>query len=171
MTEPPGVGSVLAPYLADFYLLMSPSNFTASTVDLLFAVGMDDGGTVVQSPEYPTFDFMGAMWTDPMFATKAGGDITIDAGDGLIITLNDAAFGGYFSDGGNMMVNGTLSGQADTRSFDSLLGDEVGAVCELLGSLGIECEVCPADGQPYCLTLVAEDITAETVAGTLTPIE
>ena len=30
---------------------------------------------------------------------------------------------------------------------------------------GAECEACPADGEPYCLTLVADQILAEQVDG------
>ena len=44
-------------------------------------------------------------------------------------------------------------------------------ICESAPNMGFNCEVCPFDGETYCIALKAERLTAEAVTGlTLTEI-
>ena len=83
----------------------------------------------------------------------------------LEITGTMAADGSYFG-------GGTLAGSIDTRPLAPLLDDsgDPNAICALAINFGAACEACPADGEPYCLTLVADQIIAEGIEGSLTPV-
>lgn len=176
ITEPPGVGGLLTGLLADLdeKLLVSVGEYDmgASTLTMFGALGSEDGGTITQdtcevSIEFPiAADFSG----NPYFEIE-GDDVTIGAA-GIEVTLKTLKLTGSFAPDGASLDGVTLEGSADTRDFVELLGDALGgatgdtAVCDLVGQLapGVECEDC-GDGSITCLSIVADSLEANQVAG------
>ncbi|MCK6529168.1 hypothetical protein L6R50_16970 [Myxococcota bacterium] len=172
VTDPPGLDALLDTYLVDYHLLMQPSDFQADSLDLLFALGADDGaGGYVQDMTFATVAVTDAGWDDPRFVLEEPIDLSIDLGGGLSVELGDAILDGFFVDAGTAVAGATLEAQIDSRDFDFMLGGEEGAVCTLLAALSIPCQPCPDDGQDFCLHLAADGITGTLLpALTLTPV-
>ncbi|MDP6931656.1 MAG: hypothetical protein QGG40_02010, partial [Myxococcota bacterium] len=91
---------------------------------------------------------------------------------GYDITIGDLEVSGTFSAEGDYFGGGTLGGTIDTRPLVPLI-DENGEddyICTLATGFGAECTACPEDGEPYCLTVVADQIVAEKVEAGLEEI-
>ena len=85
------------------------------------------------------------------------------------IAIDDLYVSGAFAPDASYVDGAQLSGSVDTRPLAILVGDDEGegAVCELAASIGVQCETCPSDGEPFCLSLVARSITATKESFTL----
>jgi hypothetical protein len=170
IVEPAGIGSVLTSYLTQD-ILVGVSGVTDTEIQMLGAIGVEDADPPTQDYCDPTIDFPAADFSDqpffqigPQTTTLAVAGYSIEIGN-LEITGTIAADGSYFG-------GGTLSGTIDTRPLAPLLDDsgDPGAICDLAVNFGAACEACPSDGEPYCLTLVADQIVAMGVDGTLVPV-
>jgi len=164
-TEPPGVGSLLSQYIADVYVIFHAADIDAGagTIEVYGGIVDKDGNDYVQDMCTETLEFPGGTFEDP-YMQIGPTDFNI-AIEGYEATIIDLMIGGAFTPDGSAMVGGTFDGQMDTRVLDDLIdpGAEEGAACDLLGSLGIECEECPDGSGPYCLTVSAYGIISEMV--------
>ena len=167
-TEPPGVGSLLAQYIADVYVIMHVDAIDegAGTIDIYGGIVDKEGNDYVQDLCTPTLGMTETepgQWDNPyMQIGPTDFHIAIEGYDADIIDLR---IGGSFTADGSTLVGGTFDGQMDTRVLDELIdpGADEGAACDLLGSLGIECEECPDGSGPFCLTVSAYGIISEKV--------
>lgn len=171
ITEPPGVGSILAGYLGDVIILFSPTavDAGAGSIEVLGALGQDEGG-VGQDMCYPTLgltDETPGSFDNPYFQV---GPTTFEADIADIhVVIGDLLISGDFAADGSAVEEAVFAGLLDARDFAGLLGDDADGVCALLGTLGISCQTCP-DSEVYCLSIHAQDIHAGEVLGApLTP--
>jgi len=111
-------------------------------------------------------DNIGGDWSEPNFAT---GPFTFrfnfddDGGEDPGISYQTTVSGLLSSDA-STMAGVTIHKVFDTRYVDELVQqNHPGAWCELFPMLwGTPCEPCP-DGEPYCMTMLFEQVDAERV--------
>lgn len=150
-TAPPKVGGIFSQYIADVSVMLE-----IQVIDV-------DAGTVVVLLGSPPADATTGSWQNPYFVVGPA-DFTMEV-EGYPFGWTGIELDGCFTVDGSAIEAMTLSGTLDTRALDDLIdpGAEEGAACELLASLEIECEPCPGDGDPYCLTVDAQHLRAERV--------
>jgi hypothetical protein len=168
-TEPPGVGGILSQYIADVYVIahIKAIDEGAGELEVYGGIVDKDGNDYVQDLCTETLPMTTAedpgTWDNPyMQIGPTDFELAIE---GYEATINGLMIGGSFAADGSMLVGGTFDGKMDTRVLDDLIdpGAEEGAACELLASLGIDCEECQGGGM-FCLTVSAHSIVAEEVA-------
>lgn len=170
----PAVLEVLANQYLTVPLLFGVTAADETQLDLLGALGEEnDDHTFEQIVGLPTWDFpAGDFSTHPFFSAEAE-YITLMYGD-IPIPIENFTLEGTFTADGVYIREGRATGKADSRYMAPLIGmsaDDYGAVCDLASSMGVYCEEC-ADGMPYCLYIVGEDIIATYASGvTVTPVE
>lgn len=159
ITEPALLGSLARQYLT-VPLLFEVTEANDSVVDLLGALGyLEDDGTYTQMTWLPTWDFPAGDFADAPYFYAEAEYITIMYGPYPIPIENFTLEGSFTSDGAQIQ-KGRATGKADTRYMAPLIKrdpKDYAAFCDLAGSLGIYCEPC-ADGEDYCLYIVAEEI-------------
>lgn len=161
---PEGVGSVLESYL-DVTLFIQVADANSSTLSMFGAVA-DDAGTA-QDYCSPTLDFPTAEFTAAPYFEVGPQTTTISVAD-YTVTIEDLYISGTFATDGSYWGGGVLSGSVDTRPLVDLVeeGGEDGAICEIVAGFGVACETCPADGQPYCLSIKAVGLGGDEVTST-----
>jgi len=171
--EPGALSTLLALYFTT-PILLGVQYADDSNLDLLGAPGeVDDFGQVQQQTFAATWDFpLQAFDEQPYFEASVAA-ITLDytAGDDeLAIPVQDFLLVGTIAPDGSSMGGAQLSGLADTRDLGVVLNDDDDdAICNYAESLGVNCQPC-ADGAPYCLKIIGEDVTGVRVDGlTLNP--
>lgn len=168
IVQPDGIGSVLSSYLTQS-ILIGVTDVNSSDIQMLGAIGKEKVTPAEQDYCDPTIDFPSADFSAQPFFSIGPQTTTLSVA-GYSIEIGDLEITGTFKADGSAFAGGTLSGTIDTRPLDPLVGD-AGAICELAGSFGAACEACASDGEPFCLSLVADQITAEEVSGlTLVPV-
>jgi hypothetical protein len=171
IVEPPGIGAVLTSYLTTD-ILIGVNGVTGSQIDMIGAVAVTDSSPPVQDYCTPSIPFPPADFSESPFFAIGPQDTTLNVA-GYEIDIQDLLINGTFAADGTYFDGGVLSGTIDTRPLAPPLDDSgnEGAICDLAVNFGATCEACPSDGQPYCLSLVADQIYAEQVDGvTLVPV-
>lgn len=170
ITEPAFLDVVASTYLV-VPLLFGVTSASDTEIDLLGALGYHESdGSYTQIDELATWDFPAADFSEAPYFEAQAEAITIMYVD-IAIPIENFHLAGTFSADGSAIEHGTASGLGDSRYMGSLIGqdDEPGAICELAEGAGVYCTEC-SDGEPYCLYIVAEDITADYIPGlTVTP--
>jgi len=177
--EPEGAGGLLTTLMEGQFILFSVvegSEFGAGDQPGLQLVGAagkpDDDGNVLQDlcneslnmtagadEAFDTADDDLATWLDPYLdlgPVELGLEVS-----GSWTTLTDVTIDGRFEPDLSAFVDGRLSADLDGRALDDSLGGDLGAACTFVeDAYGVACHECgaPTPG-PYCLTLVAEQIT------------
>lgn len=165
ITEPAFLGIIAGTYLT-VPILMGVDAADASSIDLLGGLGYETGSTFVQEPGLPTWDFPAADFTGQPYFAAASPLITIMYGP-TPIPITDFTLSGTFTADGSAIEQGFATGIGDSRYMAELVGkpaDDYGAVCDLAAAAGVYCTDC-TDGEPYCLYIVAENISATKVDG------
>ncbi len=165
IVEPPGIGAVLSSYLTTD-ILLGVTAVDGGSLEIIGALAKTDVTPSEQEFCDPTIPFPAADFSEqPYFAV--GPQTTTLSVAGYDIEIGDLNVTGTFAADGTYFDGGTLSGTIDTRPLAPLVDDsgDEGAICDLAIQFGAECEACPADGEPFCLTLVADQILAEQVDG------
>lgn len=164
IVSPAGLGGFLGPMLA--VVLAEVVAVSDTDLDVLGAVAVTGSAPPVEDYCTPTIDFPpGAFAEQPYFHLgPADVDLVVS---GSIVTVGDLELTGTFSADGSYFGGGVFTGLVDTRPL-SLAQNPDGDgsdVCVLVSGLGVECANCPTDGQPFCLSLIADNITAQATAG------
>jgi hypothetical protein len=168
-TTPPGIGSLLAQYLADMHLILHVQDVDDGAGQIRMYGGSVEqvGNDYVQDLCVPTWsmtDDQPGEWNDQAFAIgPIDLEYTLEGGQGVTY---DYETDGVIAPSGLVMFNGAVGGHVDTRVLDELLDPdaEVGAACALFMSLGMDCTPCPGSQEPYCLAIAAHGINAEEVS-------
>ena len=165
-TEPPGIGSLLAQYIADVYLIIRVLEVDESeeALDLIAATCDKDGNDYVQDPCVPTYSLGEDTELDCPYFEARFEEYVFQIED-TRCAVWDMTFGGSFSADTRSIAGGILAGEMDARCLDALIdphGGE-GAACELLASLGIDCQACSDGSGPTCLAVDAHGIYSESV--------
>lgn len=170
IVEPPGIGDVLTGYLTTD-ILIGVSAVGASDIEMIGAIAVEDSDPAMQDMCTETIDFPTASFTESPFFSIGPDDTTFVVSD-IEVNIQDLLVNGTFSADGNYFDGGVLSGVIDTRPLAGLVDEsDPNSICALAVSFGAICEDCPADGEPYCLSLVADQIYAEIEDGlTLVPL-
>lgn len=170
ITEPATLGSIIAAYMG------APVMFTAtvsdSSVSLRGGLGENGSDPATQDTCVPTYDFPSSSF-DPATPTFTVG--TVDAElyvSGVAVPVYDISITGTFKSDGSEIGNMSYAGLVDTRPIGPLLngggGDD--AVCIQAKNFGLTCVACPNGAGEFCLSLLAEDIVAGQVPGTLVEV-
>ncbi|MCP4873784.1 MAG: hypothetical protein GY898_34280 [Proteobacteria bacterium] len=183
--EPPGAGGLLSTLLSDEYLLFSVgegSDFSAGGqpgLQMFGAAGSaDDDGNVLQGlcneslnltagadEAFDTSDDTPAEWLDP-WLDLGPIDLALEI-SGEASTLTDVTISGRFEPDLSAFVDGRLHASMDSRPLDETLGGGEGAACDFVEeAYGVACHECGApDPGPFCITVVAEQITGAYLDG------
>jgi hypothetical protein len=165
ITEPAFLNVVADSYLT-VPILLGVVSASDTEVDFLGALGeQDDFGAYTQYPDIPTWDFPPASFAEAPYFEAASEGIVIMYGD-VPIPIEDFTLSGTFSSDGARIEEGHVTGLGDTRYLGELMvgRDDPNAACDIAEAAGVACEPCN-DGEPYCMFIVAEDITATYQAG------
>ncbi|MDP2309051.1 MAG: Ig-like domain-containing protein [Pseudomonadota bacterium] len=165
IVEPAGVGSILGTYLTQD-ILVGVQTVDATEIQMIGAIGVEGSSPPEQDYCTSSIPFPVANFSaQPYF--QIGPQTTTLAVAGLEIVIGDLEITGTFASDGSYFTGGTLGGTIDTRPLVPLLDEEgePGSICDLAASFGAVCGACPEDGEPYCLTLVADQIEALQVEG------
>jgi len=170
-TEPAGFGSFLSLYL-DVPILIGVQEISPdeTTMQLLGAQGrLKNDGTYTQKytetvdeEKYyvATWPFEDVSFSDPYFSGTA--DLIRLGYSGVEIPVHDFHLEGTFSADGTKFGGAVIEGLGDTRHMAPLFGeaDDPNYLCDLVSGT-VSCEPCPDDGEPVCLFLRGENITAD----------
>lgn len=160
VTEPPGIGPLIAGELAGVNIFVGVTDVTAPNITMIGALGREDVDNVQEYCD-PSIDFPVADFSEtPHFEIGGEGSTTISVAD-ITVEIQNLRIAGDFSADASYFGGGVLEGTIDTRPLDSLLDDsgEAGAICNTAASLGVTCVPC-SDNEPYCLSLKVDSITA-----------
>ena len=168
-TEPEGAGDLISGFL-DLELLVGVTAVTGESIKMVGAVG--DGGE--QDYCTPTIDFPSADFSENPYFQVGPTDVVFDAG-GYSVGLSGFGMAGSFTDDGDAIEEGVVQAELDIRVLAPALGDALGTedpdeLCLYMGFLGIDCESCSGDGEPYCAPLTVEEIDGERLADSLEEI-
>jgi hypothetical protein len=173
ITEPAFLDLLASSYLT-LPLLISVTAADETSLDLLGGVGeLENDGTYTQVISEETWDFPAGDFSEQPYFEAFAEYITLSY-NGILIPIEEFHLSGTFTADGTAIERGVGSGLGDSRYMAPLVGRDAGdlaAVCEIAAGAGVSCEPC-ADGEPYCIYIVAEDITAVLQDGlTLTPVD
>ena len=164
IVEPPGVGAVLGS-LVETGNLIHVGTVSASSIGM--SGGLQSADTGGQDYCTATFPFPEADFSAaPYFAV--GPQDTALSFAGYNINVKQLEITGTFAPDGSYFGGGTLGGSVDARDIATAfpeLGYDAAGLCSFLVSFGAQCEACTDDSEPYCLTLVANQIVAEEASG------
>ncbi|MDP2317424.1 MAG: Ig-like domain-containing protein [Pseudomonadota bacterium] len=173
ITEPSFLDALASIYLT-VPLLIGVTSATSTDIDLLGGVGYhENDGSYTQVMAEETWDFPAGSFDEQPYFEAYADYITVSY-DGTPIPIEQFHLSGTFTADGTAIEKGVGSGFGDSRHMGPLLNqpaDDYNAVCEIAVKAGVECVPC-SDGEPYCLYIVAEDITARWEDGlTLVQVE
>jgi len=134
----------------------------------------------VQDECLPTLDFDPIDFSDSPYFRVGPTNFPVEF-MGISLTIWDMDISGIFEPDGGGMYDIGLAGALDFRDIGEALGDadlgipidlsDPDETCELLGTLlSIDCEDCPADGEPYCIEIELAEILADEVDVSVEPI-
>jgi len=166
--KPEGVADLLLGQLNND-ILIGVQSYDDSTLQMIGAMSTEIGGPqdfCNASIPFPEADFTGA----PYFAV--GPEDTLISVAGYDIEISNLVISGTFAADGSSFGGAVLAGELDARVLAPLLVDLVGTddpdeICALLVGFGVACDTCSADGQPYCIDILADQMTAELKADTV----
>lgn len=157
VTEPPGMGSMLA-LMDSTILLFHASNEKERSLDLVVSLAAADG---TQNPCEKVQSLPSAEWLNPLFAIDEGTlNITISGNN---VAFSEAILGATIDADGAGWHDGGLSARIDAREFEAALPQGTD-MCELVDAMDGECEACD-DGADKCFDLIIEDISAVKARG------
>ncbi len=171
--EPEGVGAILQQYIGDQRILLGITALEGSDIQMIGAMGVEGSDPAVQEPCEPTIPFPTANFDSTPYFEVGPEDTTFNVSE-YSITISDLFISGAFAPDGSYISGATLAGSVDTRPLVVLIGEdeEEDAICEIAGAIGVECQPCESDGQPFCLSVLVDSIQAAELPGyTLTEID
>jgi Bacterial Ig-like domain len=165
--QPAGLGSVIASFIGDYEILVSPLNIDGTTIDML--AGVATGGEQNQCD--PTIPFLDADYTDPYFILSAPA-LPLVVAD-VEVNISNLELSGAFAPDGSRLQGVVMKGKIDSRplaiAFD--FGNTDNAGCTALAAFGVQCEECDNGDGPYCITVNIEDLEAVEIDTTLVEID
>lgn len=166
VVEPPGAGQMLASDIASVFLLVQVTSATATDLSMFAApvlAGFDDRQDYCDpSIPFRVSDFSGS----PHFTVSGHGQYQIGLSGGGTLPIQNVSLSGDFSPDGVYFGGAVLQGTIDTRAALTNPGE----LCKNAATLGVQCQACD-DGEPYCLNLRADSITATEATAEVLEIE
>jgi len=173
ITEPSFLDFVASSYLT-VPLIIAVTDADDTTLDLVGGVGYhENDGSYTQVMEEETWDFPAGDFSEQPYFEAYADYITLSY-DGIPIPIEQFNLSGTFNADGSAIEEGVGTGLGDSRHMWALIGqpeEDYDAVCRIASKAGVDCEPC-SDGEPYCIYIVAEGITATWEEGlTLVTVE
>jgi hypothetical protein len=162
--EPAGVGALIGQFLTfDLLLGVEQIDTAKNEITMLGALGVE-GQPGVQEPCQPTIPFPAADISQNPYFELGPQKFSISV-EGREVVIDNLYLSGSFAPDASYIDGAVLAGTIDTRPFKDLVDDNPDApdtaVCDLAGSLGVECTDCPDNSGKFCLTILADSIQAE----------
>lgn len=170
--EPPGVGDLLGGLLENS-ILFGVKEVTTSSIS--FRGAISETGNSNQDVCTPSLeDFPAADFSSQPFFVLSSNELALTIA-GLTINIDAINISGTFAADGTYFGGGELSGELDARDIGPLLEGQLDdtspdAVCDLLIGFGVACQPCSSDGEPYCATILVDQIVADEQSGELQAI-
>lgn len=165
ITDPPGIGVYLAGFLTSD-ILIEVTAVSDIEIDMLGAIAIPKVTPPQQNFCDPSIPFDTADFSEAPYFELGPQDTNLVVA-GVEVDIEDLLIGATFAADGSYFDGGVLSGTIDTRPL-AVLVDKSGnpdAICAIARNFSSDCAPCASDGEPYCLTLVADQIFAEDVPG------
>ena len=143
-------------------VLLGIDSATETDIQMLGAVSESLGG--LQDYCTPSIDFpTAATFDNPVFSVGPA-DTTLEVA-GTEVTISGLNISGAFAPDCSYFGGGRLLGELDARVLAPLVGELAGTedpdeICGFLAPLGVTCEPCASDSQPYCAQVEVDQITA-----------
>ncbi|MCO4748362.1 MAG: hypothetical protein KC912_26445, partial [Proteobacteria bacterium] len=170
--SPEGIGSLIGKFLADAQLFLAVQAASPTQIDLLLAPGapLSPGQQdhCLATTTFPAGDFR----DNPFFEVVASGQSVEVTVDGVAIAIDDLLLSGAFEQDGSSISGAVMAGLIDTRPLVDLVeqGGAEDAICELAGSIGVDCIRCP-DGAELCMDLYIDNLTLlQATSTTVVPV-
>lgn len=170
--EPAGIGSLIGDLLEQNILVgvVDASDTSLSMIGAISVAGTTEQDTCTPSIDFPEADFSG----NPFFSV--GPEDTTIAVAGYSATIRGLEISGAFAPDLSYFGGGKLAGTIDSRdllTIPDLLeltgcdGTVDSCLCDFISGTGLAtCSAC-SDGTDLCLTLLADQIVAEEISGSL----
>ena len=160
VVQPAGVGSLLLG-MFEQDILLGVTNASDTEIEMMGAISRDD--STAQDLCAPSTDFpQAADFTSAPFFSIGPQDTNL-----YNISISQLNIAGDFTADGSQIDGAILSGEIDARDLVGALvsrglleEEDPNALCDLIGTFGVACEACATDGEPYCLSLYIDQITA-----------
>jgi hypothetical protein len=160
--QPAALAGVLQTYF-NTPILLGVTYANDDDIKLVGAPGETDPLGNVSQSNGPVWIFPLADFTEAPYLDVTAPQIEFQYEDGntpIRVPVESFALAGTLSSDGSRLGGGVLSGLGDSRYLgEEILGGDPGDLCTLAAGLGVECVPC-ADGEVYCLELVARDLEA-----------
>jgi hypothetical protein len=164
--EPGGFSALMALYFT-VPLLVGVQWADDETIDLKGAAGYETTeGALLQDPYEASWEFPRADFTKAPFFKAQTEEVRFTYA-GFAIPVTDFELSATISADASELGGGVIEGLGDTRYLGGIIDSsnpDPATVCNLAATVGATCQDCP-DGEPYCLFLQAEQVTAERVDG------
>lgn len=170
--EPAGIGGLIGDLLEQ-NILVGVVSADSSSLSMIGAISVT--GTTEQDTCTPSIDFPEADFSENPFFSVGPEDTTI-AVAGYSATIRGLEISGAFAPDLSYFGGGKLAGTIDSRdllTIPDLLeltgcdGTDDACLCDFIGGTGLAtCSAC-SDGEDLCLKLLAKDIVAEEISGSL----
>ncbi len=147
--------------LVGSHLLLQVIQESPTLFQLRTALAMEEGGDLVQDDCSTTADLPESDFTGSPYFEHAAEDVLLNAYE------TNLHLGGFQASGTVAPDGSWIGGIASTLTLDTreaalMLDIPADDICLLAGNLGLSCDPCN-DGEPYCGTLVLEDLNAESI--------
>jgi hypothetical protein len=165
VVEPPGVGDLITQLIGQagepINILLSPYEYDAAamTLGMRGALGVDEGGTLVQDVCTESINFpIAADFSENPYFEIEGTNVEIAVSD-FALGIDSLKVTGAFSPNGDQIGGASAEAFVDARK---ITGVDLGDICSLVGIAGLSCIPC-ADGEPQCLALKIDSLVAPEV--------
>lgn len=170
--EPAGIGPILTSVLTQ-NILVGVTGVTDTEVDMVGAISLE--GSTEQDVCTPSIAFPTADFSENPHFNVGPEDTTISVA-GYSATIRGLEISGDFAPDLSYFGEGVLAGTIDSRDLATIpdLQDLTGCdgtndacLCDFIQSSGLAtCSEC-SDGEPLCLTLLADSIVADSTGSSL----
>lgn len=163
--SPPGLGEVLTDELTT-QILVGVQAVSTAEIDLVGAISTEFSNPPEQNYCNANVDFAAVDWAEAPYFAVGPADVTLQVA-GAVIDVFGLEVSGAFTPDGLAIDGATFRGLLDTRPLAPLMSDtgSLDAICELAINFGTACEVCPSDGETYCIDLRVDQLVGELVDG------
>jgi hypothetical protein len=160
--EPAGVADLLLSQLENSIIIGVAAVTENTTIEMNGAISEDS--STDQDYCTPTIEFPEASFAAAPYFSIGPQDTDLSVA-GVTLTISQLVLNGTFAPDGSYIGGAELSGELDARVLAPVLGDLIEEadpdyVCDLVAGFGVSCEACSSDGEIYCITVLADSITA-----------
>ena len=170
--EPPGVGELIGGLLENSILL----GIVSEGDELEIRGAISETGSTDQDFCVPTLeDFPNADFSASPFFEIPEGDVELSVA-GYDIKINAMGVSGTFAPDGSYFGGGTVTGELDVRDIGPLLKGQVDDtspdyLCGLLQGFGVTCQTCSSDAEPYCASILVDQLIANEGADSVAQVD